>query len=279
MKIHALSSKDRGQAGLSILLSVIVMLFIIGLIVMIFTLMGNSLSIATYTTATDSIANETLTTVTETGESLSVSGLRDVTCSVNEILNSSDGIIIASSNYTVNNCQIKANTSYFAKSGTVINETITGLSPAGDNFAKSTVLDAVCSLVYCTNTTTPWLPIIASENYTNATNCNIVGVTTSAYNNSDIKCSYTYTYSDRNSFNNTNWDVSYSYTREADNLATDTINDTITSISGAPDWFDIFIVITAMVVLILLTVIIITSIRGSGMIGAGQQGANQVGTA
>jgi hypothetical protein len=123
------------------------------------------------------------------------------------------------------------------------------------------------------------LPIIASENYTNATNCNIVGVTTSAYNNSDIKCSYTYTYSDRNSFNNTNWDVSYSYTREADNLATDTINDTITSISGAPDWFDIFIVITAMVVLILLTVIIITSIRGSGMIGAGQQGANQVGTA
>jgi len=35
------------------------------------------------------------------------------------------------------------------------------------------------------------------------------------------------------------------------------------------DWFDIFIVIGAMVVLILLTVIIITAIRSSGMMGQG----------
>jgi len=44
------------------------------------------------------------------------------------------------------------------------------------------------------------------------------------------------------------------------------INDTSQSISGVTDWFDIFIVIGAMVVLILLTVIIITAIRSSGMI-------------
>jgi len=44
------------------------------------------------------------------------------------------------------------------------------------------------------------------------------------------------------------------------------INDTAQSISGVTDWFDIFIVIGAMVVLILLTVIIITAIRSSGMI-------------
>lgn len=44
------------------------------------------------------------------------------------------------------------------------------------------------------------------------------------------------------------------------------INDTSQSISGVTDWFDIFIVIGAMVVLILLTVIIITAIRSSGMV-------------
>jgi len=44
------------------------------------------------------------------------------------------------------------------------------------------------------------------------------------------------------------------------------INDTASSISGVTDWFDIFIVIGAMVVLILLTVIIITAIRSSGMV-------------
>ena len=43
------------------------------------------------------------------------------------------------------------------------------------------------------------------------------------------------------------------------------INDTYQSISSVTDWYDIFIVIGAMVVLILLTVVIITAIRGSGL--------------
>lgn len=47
------------------------------------------------------------------------------------------------------------------------------------------------------------------------------------------------------------------------------INDTGQSISSVTDWFDIFIVIGAMVVLILLTVIIITAIRSSGMVSEG----------
>ena len=52
-----------------------------------------------------------------------------------------------------------------------------------------------------------------------------------------------------------------------DPTAIDVINDTTTSISTVTDWYPIFIVIGAMVVLILLTVIIITAIRGSGMMG------------
>jgi len=55
-----------------------------------------------------------------------------------------------------------------------------------------------------------------------------------------------------------------------DATAIGVINDTASSIAGVTDWFDIFIVIGAMVVLILLTVIIITAIRSSGMIAGGQ---------
>lgn len=51
-----------------------------------------------------------------------------------------------------------------------------------------------------------------------------------------------------------------------DATAIGVINDTTTSISSVTDWYDIFIVIGAMVVLILMTVIIIVAIRGSGMI-------------
>ena len=55
-----------------------------------------------------------------------------------------------------------------------------------------------------------------------------------------------------------------------DTTAIKVINDTSQSISSVTEWFDIFIVIGAMVVLILLTVIIITAIRSSGMVGGGE---------
>jgi len=73
--------------------------------------------------------------------------------------------------------------------------------------------------------------------------------------------------------------VTYSYTYSGDNTATNVMNDTVSSVGGVTDWFDIFIVIGAMVVLILLTVIIITAIRGSGMVGGETVGGNRVGSA
>jgi uncharacterized membrane protein YhfC len=54
-----------------------------------------------------------------------------------------------------------------------------------------------------------------------------------------------------------------------DATAIKVINDTGQSISSVTEWFDIFIVIGAMVVLILLTVVIITAIRSSGMVADG----------
>lgn len=58
-------------------------------------------------------------------------------------------------------------------------------------------------------------------------------------------------------------------TSTTDATAIQVINDTGQSISSVTDWFDIFIVIGAMVVLILLTVIIITAIRSSGLVATG----------
>lgn len=76
------------------------------------------------------------------------------------------------------------------------------------------------------------------------------------------------------------WDINYDYTcSEGDNLASDIMSDTTSSVGGVTDWFDIFIVIGAMVVLILLTVIIITAIRSSGMVAGGESSGNRVGSA
>ena len=66
------------------------------------------------------------------------------------------------------------------------------------------------------------------------------------FNASEVNATYTYTYAGAGYY---------------------VINDTSTSLGTVTDWYPIFIVIGAMVVLILLTVIIITAIRGSGMVG------------
>ena len=57
-----------------------------------------------------------------------------------------------------------------------------------------------------------------------------------------------------------------------DPTAKQIMNDTVTAVGSAPDWFPIVIVITFMVVLILLTVMIVRAVRGSGLMG-GEIGA------
>ena len=61
-------------------------------------------------------------------------------------------------------------------------------------------------------------------------------------------------------------------TATTDATADRIINDTVTAIADAPDWFPIVIVITFMVVLVLLTVMIVRAVRGSGLMG-GEIGA------
>jgi len=189
---------DKGQAGLQVLLSVIVMLFVIGLLVMIFTLMGGGLKNATYDDLTAGTAiNESVTSNVTAGLS--------ATLGAGSYLNGACGTITAVYNGTVDSTAIE-----------IGNFTQTG-----------------CAVVNASSMET-WHTALL--------------------------------------FN-------YPYTHSADNTATNVMNDTITGISNVTDWFAIFIVISAMVVLILLTVIIITAIRSSGMIAGDTSGQQNVGTA
>jgi len=74
-------------------------------------------------------------------------------------------------------------------------------------------------------------------------------------------------------YENETWNVSYSYTYDSPNQVATVINDTVSAISGATDWFAIFITISAIVVLILLIVLIVISLRGAGLMGGGRPGA------
>jgi len=184
--------EKKGQvAGLNLLLGVIVMLFICGFLVMIFSLMGGEMEATTYNqdVAQTAVANETTGVMNESvGSSgwyaLTNNALRDAQCVIGLVTNATGGETIASGNYTTSNCLISV----------------------------SANVDA--------------------------------------------------------GYNNTAWNVSYTSTADTDSTASGTINKTYTALSGVTDWFDIIIVIGAMVVLILLTVIIISAIRGSGMMGA-----------
>jgi len=177
---------DKGVAGLSVLLSLVVMLFIIGLLVMIFALMGVELQDASYISTTGTLTNTTTVGAVSsvTGRyPTGTSGLRSCVLTITDVakINSTGYFSIASGNYTNVACLINATTSVTAE------------------------------------------------------------------------------------YNLTAWNVTGTYTHNADSGASDVINDTVQGISSAIDWFDIFVVLGAMVVLILLTVIIIVAIRGSGL--------------
>lgn len=191
--------QDRGVAGLTILLSLITMLFVIGLLVMIFSLMGGELRDATFTTTSATAVNQSNAKPTTAGITLTAGSLQDGSCgALTSVYNGTTGsgdVAIALGNFTQVGCLIKNATSFATYSA-------------------------------------------------------------------NLRYNYPYTYG-------------------AENTATNVINDTTAGISGVTDWYPIFIVIGAMVVLILLTVIIITSIRGSGMMGGttNATGMSNVGSA
>ena len=174
---------DQGVAGLTILLSVVTMLFVIGLLVMIFALMGGNLQDATYDSTSKTVTSEDVVEadfVDGTGFTLLETDLNSAGWTIVALYN--DTVLQTAGNYTL----------------------------TGNVLANATAFEGATDLL-----------------------------------------------------------VNYTYTYDATNTATEVMNDTTTEISGVTDWFSIFLVITAMVVLILLTVIIITAIRGSGLLEGG----------
>jgi len=179
--MKTIAKTDKGVAGLTILLSLVTFLFVIGLLVMIFSLMGGELITSAYTSTTATVNGENVVEadfVDGTGFTLLDTGLNGASWTIVALYN--DTVLQTSGNYTV----------------------------ADGVLANATAFEGATDLT-----------------------------------------------------------VNYTYIYDATNGATDVMNDTTIGISGVTDWFPIFVVIGAMVVLILLTVIIITAIRGSGLMG------------
>jgi len=86
-----------------IALVVAVIMLVIGVVIL--QELRDSDSISASASATQN--NETITTVTETGENFVASTRPAVVCSVLAVTNATDGITVPSANYTVTNCNIR----------------------------------------------------------------------------------------------------------------------------------------------------------------------------
>ena len=147
-------SKDKGVAGLNVLLSIIVSLFVIGMIVMVFTLSGNEMRDATYDELTAGTAsNETLTTVTEAGEDFTGAALRDAVCTITYVTNATGGETIAATNYTQTNCNLVSVASEYNNSDWNVSYTYTY---SADNEATDVMNDTIYGIVDVTD----WFSII-----------------------------------------------------------------------------------------------------------------------
>jgi len=80
----------------------IIAVVVIGVLLVMGIFISSSIQDATRESASSSVSNETLTTVTESGEYLTAYSLNDVVCTTN----ASGGEIISSGNYTQTNCLI-----------------------------------------------------------------------------------------------------------------------------------------------------------------------------
>jgi len=108
--------QDEGVVGLNVLLSVIVMIFVIGFLVMIFAIMGGEIQEETYDSTTISFTNSTTSSVVnDTGAYPTIiSADRRLNCvlTLTQALNSTTSDLIHADNYTITNCLITNATDY-----------------------------------------------------------------------------------------------------------------------------------------------------------------------
>jgi hypothetical protein len=147
--------QERGTAGLNVFLSVITMLFVIGLVVMVFALMGGQLASASYQSTTGTLVNESMTLKNGTGNTTSVASLRGISLSDVVIYNAtSGGSIIPSSNYTVSGGSI------IIATGSPWQNTLAKVSASYSYEADSTATTTITDTTTAISGVTSWFPII-----------------------------------------------------------------------------------------------------------------------
>jgi hypothetical protein len=156
-KMNNKFKQDKGQAGLTILLSVVTMLFVIGLLVMIFSLMGTSLKDSTYDKLTaGTVVNDSNAKPTTGGINLSKASLRDGACgTITAIKNGTGagGISIGLGNITQSGCTVTNATSVAVYGATWLYSYPYTFS--ADNTATRVMNDTTTSIA----TTTDWFDI------------------------------------------------------------------------------------------------------------------------
>lgn len=164
MKYGALCER-KGVAGLNVLLSLIAMLFMIGIIVMVFTIAGSKLQDSVSTTATSGSVSQTLLNLTTSATLTTCSGASDGSISTITLVNATGGeTILASGNYTTSGCVVvgdgsspylntNVNATYTytyesdPESVEVINETKVSIKDVTDWFPTFIVLGAMVVLI------------------------------------------------------------------------------------------------------------------------------------
>lgn len=161
-------NKNKGIAGTELLVGVVATLFIIGMLVMAFTIAGNKIQTSGVTYTSGSVTNETITTLDNTLHTLSKYYIYGVSCSIAFVTNTSNGYLIPSTNYTTTGsaggCGLKetstgnqpynvnVNVSYTYKypdeaPARAINDTTQSISDVSDWFSTFIVVTAVVVLV------------------------------------------------------------------------------------------------------------------------------------
>jgi len=147
----------KGQAGLEILLSVVVTLFVIGLLVFIFTYMGSQIESEVYSTTSEK-ANTTATGVLTLSNSIAPSG----SYTAYNITNGSSAVLISSTHYTASGNTVTFTSGHYNSSGILseyeylgttaisVNETKTALSNTSQWFGIIIVITAMVVLILLT---------------------------------------------------------------------------------------------------------------------------------
>lgn len=146
---------------------------------------------------------------------------------------------------------IKAGDSFAVEStGSTINETLTTVSEKGEDVAKHTWRNIVCSISSATvraqNSSSTGDAYLSSGNFT-ITNCKI------AFKGVDVR------------YNNTNWNVSYTYTWDRETVATNITDDSNTEIESNTSMAGIILTISLVGIVLSLLVGVFLAVRNRGL--------------